>query len=142
MIAHSWDRVAKTTIQNSFKHGGFSNIDDIMPEEKMAFPEDISAVDFEKWLDIDENIEVAAATTEADILQNIQQPSTSSNDTFEQLNYDDEEIEKPPTDHEMRCALNILRRGVQSRADTFKIQYEYENFIYDLLQRGYRQSSV
>jgi len=44
-----------------------------------------------------------------------------------------EVIVAPPTNAQMREALQILRRGVQHRATNFQKHYEYEQFIQELL---------
>jgi len=46
---------------------------------------------------------------------------------------EEEILESPPTNAQMREALQILRRGVQHRATNFQRHYQYEQFIQELL---------
>jgi hypothetical protein len=42
---------------------------------------------------------------------------------------EEEILEAPPSNAQIREALRILRRGVQHRATNFQRHYEYEQFI-------------
>ena len=48
-------------------------------------------------------------------------------------NKEEEILEAPPTNAQMREALRVLCRGVQHRATNFQRHYEYEQFIQKLL---------
>jgi hypothetical protein len=46
---------------------------------------------------------------------------------------EEEILEAPPTNAQMREALQILRGGVQHKATNFQRHYQYEQFIEELL---------
>jgi len=51
-------------------------------------------------------------------------------------------LEAPPTNAQMREALQILRRGVQHRATNFQRHYEYEQFIQEILIANNQQTTL
>ena len=51
-------------------------------------------------------------------------------------------LEAPPTNAQMREALRILRRGVQHRATNFQRHYKYERFIQELLNANKQQTTI
>jgi len=55
---------------------------------------------------------------------------------------EEEILATPPTNAQMREALQILRRGVQHRATNFQRHYEYEQFIQKLLIANEQQATV
>ncbi|GBO07066.1 hypothetical protein AVEN_245622-1 [Araneus ventricosus] len=80
--------------------------------------------EYEELMSIEEYIPVAATLTGMEIC-----PVVCEQD--QAIKVDDSEgdecvEENPPTNAEMRQALDILKRGVQHRATNFKKQYEYE----------------
>lgn len=140
LIAMSWQQVSSSTIKNCFKHGGFSK-EDIEDENlELVQPTDMSTAEFEKWIAIDENIGVAENLTEDDICQ-IVQPSTSQ---VEAENEEEEDLEtlQPPTNTEIRAALDVLRRAVQHKSTDFQTHYGYELFINNLLRNHQRQTTL
>ncbi|GBN43970.1 hypothetical protein AVEN_274732-1 [Araneus ventricosus] len=82
--------------------------------------------EYEKWMSIDEDIPVAATQTDLEIFQAVcEQDQTIKVDDSEE----DECVEEnPPTNAELRQALDILKRGVQHHSTNFKIQYDYEQY--------------
>ncbi|GBO07246.1 hypothetical protein AVEN_179084-1 [Araneus ventricosus] len=80
--------------------------------------------EYEELMSTEEYIPVAATLTGMEIC-----PVVCEQDQVIKV-YDsegDECVEEnPPTNAEMRQALDILKRGVQHRATNFKKQYEYE----------------
>ena len=54
---------------------------------------------------------------------------------------EEEILEAPPTNAQMREALQI-RRGVQHRATNFRRHYEYEQFIQELLIANKQQTTI
>ncbi|GBM86990.1 hypothetical protein AVEN_119906-1 [Araneus ventricosus] len=74
--------------------------------------------EYEEWTSIDKDIPVAATITELEICQAVckQDQATKVDDS------DGDECveENPPTNAEMRQALDILKRGVQHRSTNFK----------------------
>ncbi|GBM71151.1 hypothetical protein AVEN_2764-1 [Araneus ventricosus] len=69
----------------------------------------------EEWMSIDEDIPVPATLTDLEICQAIKVDDSDGDECVE---------ENPPTDAEMRQALDILKRGVQHRSTNFKKQYK------------------
>jgi hypothetical protein len=55
---------------------------------------------------------------------------------------EEEILEAPPTNAQMREAVRILRRGVQHRATNFQRHYEYEQFIQELLNANKQQATL
>ena len=51
-------------------------------------------------------------------------------------------LEAPPTNAQMREALQILRRGVQHRGTNFQRHSEYEQFIQELLIANKLQTTL
>jgi hypothetical protein len=54
----------------------------------------------------------------------------------------EEILEAPPTNAQIREALQILRRGVQQGATNFQRHYEYEQFIQELLIANKQQATI
>ncbi|GBL82945.1 hypothetical protein AVEN_106445-1 [Araneus ventricosus] len=77
-------------------------------------------------MSIDEDIPVAATLIDLEVCQAVceQDQALKVDDS------DGEECveENPPTNAEMRQALDILKRGVQHRSTNFKKQYECEQY--------------
>ncbi|GBN31373.1 hypothetical protein AVEN_175073-1 [Araneus ventricosus] len=74
--------------------------------------------EYEEWMSIDEDIPIAAILKDLEILQVVceQDKAIKVDDSDE-----DECVEgNPPTNAEMREALDILKRGVQHRSTNFK----------------------
>jgi hypothetical protein len=55
---------------------------------------------------------------------------------------EEEMLEAPPTNAQMRAALRVLRRGVQHTATNFQRHYEYEQFIQELLNAIKQQATI
>jgi translation initiation factor 2B subunit (eIF-2B alpha/beta/delta family) len=55
---------------------------------------------------------------------------------------EEEILEAPPTNVQMREALRILRRDVQHRATNFRRHYDYEQFIQELLNTNKQQATI
>ncbi|GBN38241.1 hypothetical protein AVEN_15125-1 [Araneus ventricosus] len=77
-------------------------------------------------MSIDEDIPVAATITDLEICQAVCEQDRA-------LKVDDSDgdecvEENPPTNAEMRQALDILKRVVQHRSTNFKKQYEYKQY--------------
>ncbi|GBL62178.1 hypothetical protein AVEN_130421-1 [Araneus ventricosus] len=78
--------------------------------------------EYEEWMSIDEDIPLAATITDLEVSQ----------DVFEQYQAIKVDIsdgnecveENPPTNAEMRQALDIVKRGVQHRSTNSRKQYD------------------
>ena len=55
---------------------------------------------------------------------------------------EEEILEAPPTNGQMREALQILCRGVQHRATNIQRHYQYEQFIQELLIANKQQTKL
>ncbi|GBL86408.1 hypothetical protein AVEN_164574-1 [Araneus ventricosus] len=90
---------------------------------------------YQEWMSFDGDIPVAATLTDLEICQAVcEQDQVIKVDD----SYGDEWIEKNlPTKAEMRQALDILKCSVQHRSTNFKKQYEYEQYINELLRNNY-----
>lgn len=149
LLASSWKHVSKKTIENCFGKGGFLKPDheitaEVELENAESFIGDMSKDTFENWIEIDASLEVAGPVSLSEICKQIDNDMvdprcTSSNSEDEE---EHEILEPPPSGAEMRDALRILRRGVQYRATHFHKQYEYEEFINELLNSNKKQTTI
>lgn len=144
LMVMSWNRISPATIKNCFISAGFCEVekDDGMTtlQTPESVPDDMTEEDYEAWMVIDRDIPVAAKLTEAEILQTVCEETQNDDEDQE-----DDGItlnEKPPTNAEMRNALKILRRGVQHRSENFQKQYDYEQFINELLSENCKQAKI
>ncbi|GBM80384.1 hypothetical protein AVEN_77637-1 [Araneus ventricosus] len=72
----------------------------------------------EEWMSIDEDIPVAATPTDLEICQAVCEQDKAIK--VDDSDGDECVDENPPTNAEMRQALDILKRGVQHRSINFK----------------------
>jgi hypothetical protein len=144
LVAMSWKRVSEKTIDNCLRKGGFSKTNaetpaseesDLTSEIFDQAPDGMSKEEFENWLDIDNNAEVVATMTVSEICQAVADDKFKLAEESESncTSKEEEILEAPPTNAQMREALRILRRCVQRRATNFQRHYEYEQFIQELL---------
>ncbi|GBL94870.1 hypothetical protein AVEN_197544-1 [Araneus ventricosus] len=70
----------------------------------------------EEWMSIDEDIPAAATLTDLEFFQAINVDNSDGNECVE---------ENPPSNAEMRQALDIFKHSVQHRSKNFKKQWEY-----------------
>jgi hypothetical protein len=152
LVAKSWKRVSEKTIENYFRKGGFSKTNTETPaSEESDFtseifdqaPDSMPKEEFENWLDIDSNAEVVATMTVSEICQAVADDKSKLAEESESNCISKEEIlEAPPTNSQMREALQILCRGVQHTATNFQRHYEYEQFIQELLNANKQQATL
>jgi hypothetical protein len=104
----------------------------------------MSKEEFENWLDIDNNAEVVATMTVSEICEAVANDKFKLAEESESkcISKEEEILEAPPTNAQMREALQILRRGVQHRATNFRRHYEYEQFIQELLIANKQQATI
>lgn len=143
LITMSWSQVSKITIKNCFKHGGFSK-DDIEPEHRNIQPPDMTTSEFEEWMAIDNELNVAQNVTEEEICESLMCKSVTTSSIENQEPEEEVDIQtmQPPTMSEMRKALEVLRRGVQHRSSDFQTHYDYEIFVNNLLRENQRQTTL
>jgi len=106
-------------------------------------PEGMSQEEFENWLDIGNNAEVTDTMTVMEICQAVaDDKSTLAVESESNCTSKEEEIlEVPPTNVQMRAALRILRRGLQHRATNCQRHYEYEQSIQEILNVNKQQAT-
>jgi predicted esterase YcpF (UPF0227 family) len=104
----------------------------------------MSKEEFENWLDIDNNAEVVATMTVSEICEAVAIDKSKLAEESESncTSTEEEILEAPPTNAQMRKALNILRRGEQHKATNFQRHYEYEKFIQELLIANKQQATL
>ena len=83
--------------------------------------------DFGAWTDIDEKLETSAALTDYDICEAV----SNTNEISMSVSHEDEpenaiEEEKTPMRAEMKNALQILRLGMQRKAEADRFHKHYE----------------
>jgi hypothetical protein len=107
-------------------------------------PDGMSKEEFENWLDIDNNAEVVATMTVSELCQAVADDKSKLAEESESncTSKEEEILEAPPTNAQMREALRILRSGVQHRATNFQRHYEYEQFIQELLNANKQQPTI
>ncbi|GBM03881.1 hypothetical protein AVEN_48709-1 [Araneus ventricosus] len=101
----------------------------------------------EEWMSIDEGIPVSATLTDMEIRQAVcEQDQTTSVDDSDGNECPEEYL---PKNAKMRQAHDILKRGVQHRPTNKnekqtnkKKQYEYEQYINELLRNNCRQATI
>jgi hypothetical protein len=90
-------------------------------------PDGTSKEEFENWLDIDNNAEVVATMTVSEIYEAVgNDKSRLAEESESNCTRKEEILEAPPTNAQMREALQILRRRVQHRTTNFQRHYECE----------------
>lgn len=143
LLAMSWNNVSGSTIRNCFKHGGFSKQAPESEDTADIRPLDMTVDEFQEWMEIDEDIIVAARPTEDDVCEAATSSDSQVGEEEAEAEDDDAtEPPQPPTNAEMREALKVLRCGVQHRSVDFQKHYEYERFINDLLRENQRQTTI
>ncbi|GBN06791.1 hypothetical protein AVEN_214897-1 [Araneus ventricosus] len=90
--------------------------------------------EYEMWMPIDEDIPVAATITDYEICHAVCEQDQAIK--VDDSDGDECVVENTPTNAEMRQVLDILIRGIQHRPTNFKKQYEYEQYINDLLRNN------
>nr|XP_018915508.1 PREDICTED: uncharacterized protein LOC109042972 isoform X2 [Bemisia tabaci] len=134
-IREAWDKTSEKTIRNCFRKAGFCKT----PIEIDA-PSVPTTDDFEELFALEETEKICSVPTEEDICVQILQ----KHEEEEQISDTDEKEPPlpPPSNREMRNALATLRRGVQSLAENFEVQYQYESFVNALLRDNTKQATI
>jgi hypothetical protein len=104
----------------------------------------VSKEEFENCLDIDNNAEVVATMTVSEICEAVVNNKSKLAEESESncMSKEEEILEAPPTNAQMREALQILHRGVQHRATNLQRHYKYEQFIQKLLIANKQQATL
>ncbi|GBN17187.1 hypothetical protein AVEN_147666-1 [Araneus ventricosus] len=96
--------------------------------------------EYGEWMSIDEYLPLAATITDLEIFQAVCEQDQSIK--VDDSDGDECVEENPPTNAEIRQALDIVKRGVQHHSTNFKKQYEYEQYINELLRNNCRQATI
>ncbi|GBN60201.1 hypothetical protein AVEN_190743-1 [Araneus ventricosus] len=140
LLTSSWNRISADAIRNCFAHGRLCEA----LEEKLSTviepPEAMQKEEYEQWTFIDEVIPVAVTLTDLEICRAVcEQVQAIEGDDSD----GDECVEgNPPTNAEMRQALDILNHGMQYHSTNFRKQYEYKQYINELLRNNSRQAAI
>jgi hypothetical protein len=104
----------------------------------------MSKEEFQNWLDIDNNAEVVATMTVSEICEAVANDKSKLAEESESscTSKEEEILEAPPTNGQMREALQILRRGVQHKSTNFQRHYQYEQFIQELQIANKQQTTI
>jgi hypothetical protein len=124
LVAMSWKQASEKTIENCLRKCGFSKTNAGTPASKEPdltneifdqASDGMSKEEFENWLDIDNNAAVVATMTVSVICQAVADDKSKLTEESESNRTikEEEVLEAPPTNAQMREALRILRRGVQ-----------------------------
>lgn len=153
-LASAWkNSVTEETVINCFRKGGFKPADktndDHSQKEPTPFPDpndiDLDMDEFEEWLNIDENVQTMATTTEEEIVAEIQHQGDEKEKSDDDDDDDDETLSAPPSMREMTNALEVLKRGIRYYVDDvheFNVQYDYENLITKIVSRNKVQTKI
>jgi len=95
-------------------------------------------------LDIDKNAEVVATMTGSEICEVVVNDKSKLAEESESncTSKEEEILEAPPTNAQMKEALQILRRGVQHRATNFQRHYQYEQFFQEVQFANKQQTTL
>ena len=146
LAAAAWERVTETTSRNCFRKGGFV-LDFITSEENnddiaISTPCNLSEQEFLDWIDIDQYLPTTHEVTDEDILSKIAEHIVDENAEVEEEADDDNIEERIPTNQERLGALEVLKRGVHHYASNFKVHYNYERFISNLINENKKQTKI
>ncbi|XP_062606703.1 tigger transposable element-derived protein 4-like [Saccostrea cucullata] len=116
MLNNAWNKVTEKTIKNCFRHAKFViNEPENTPDEEEEDPEDdipLAAlrlrVPFEDYAQVDENVNTAESTTDADIVESIKATKNEEKEESEEENEPEPPKKKPPTP-EVRAAYELIQ---------------------------------
>lgn len=142
MATKAWNQVSDKTIRNCFRKGGFIS-GDVEAEDARNFylPPHLLEQQFEEWNSVDDNVETAGELLDEDILADYLDENPVD-DHSEVESDDDSSSVRIPTNKEMLNALEVLKAGVLSLSAEFQIQYDYENFILNLVNKNKKQTTI
>ncbi|KAL4096621.1 hypothetical protein QTP88_021540 [Uroleucon formosanum] len=139
-VNEAWNNINDVTIRNCFRHGGFVKMEE---EKEDNHNKDLADKTYEDWMDIDRDLPTSEEYSEDQICQSIINEITNNND--EENDESDEKVEvvvKPPSNKEVLEALDVIRRAVHHRGNNFNIQYEYEQYIFGILEENKKQTKI
>lgn len=121
LLVMSWADITDVTIRNCWRAGG---LNETQQEEVVNTADDaedwsviISSDRFDEYVDIDNDVQTSAEVTDEDIIDQVI-AETSSQDSDAESDENDSQIveaEKPPSNKDMRAALETLKRGLYDR---------------------------
>jgi hypothetical protein len=111
MLVDSWRSVKPETISNCFMSGLTEDVgDEFLGFSQEDIPHNIDAEEYESYLNIDEDVETEGALTDSQICEGLK--TTADADEEEE---DETPALPPPSNAEVICALDVLRRRVQHK---------------------------
>lgn len=116
LLAKSWNNVSDDTIHAWLQSAGSSESPDNLESDQQNTG--LRTEDF-----LEASMEVCTSGSDKEGLAD-----------GNELKKEDVECQQPPTAAQMREALRVLQLGVYHRSDQFEMQYEYEQFINNLLR--------
>lgn len=144
MAAKSWDKVSEKTIKNCFKKGGFisnetenASDENIESDANFYLPPFVMQQQFEEWNAIDDNVPATGEGDEDLLLPYLEE---QNEEEYEDDNLD--ELTTIPTNGEILHAVEVLKSAVMHFSSEFEIQYNYENFIMNILHKNMKQTKI
>ncbi|CAI6372202.1 unnamed protein product [Macrosiphum euphorbiae] len=140
-VNEAWNNISDVTIRNCFRHGGFVKTEE-EEEEEDDHSKDLADKTYEDWMDIDRDLQTSEEYSEDQISQSIINDKDNDEENDES---DEEEVDvvvKPPSNNEVLEALDVIRRAVHHRGNNFNIQYEYEQYIFEILEENKKQTKI
>lgn len=144
IIRKSWEEVKESTISNCFRKAGFllpkpiadevnQENEEIEPEEWKKFQKCFSLdLDFDTFVDIDENLAITEYLSESDILQAIN-TNDGDSDQEEENNEEETVSNNPPTALQVLAAAETVRSYIQAQSGVddgiFSTLNVLENFL-------------
>jgi len=141
-VNEAWNNISDVTIRNCFRHGGLVKTEE-EEEEEDDHSKDLADKTYEDWMDIDRDLQTSEEYSEDQICQSIINEITNNND--EENDESDEEVDvvvKPPSNKKVLEALDVIRRAVHHRGNNFNTQYEYEQYIFGMLEENKKQIKI
>ena len=145
LLEMAWEDVKAVSIRNCWAKGGLK----VGPsEEPQSESEEIpvSTEIWERWLDIDRDAPVAGPLIDEDIVSEIMTVDTDETEVID-IDSDENDVEVqaelPPTNREMREAMDTLKRGLKSRGfNDFVFLNRAERILSNVLADSLPQAKV
>ncbi len=145
LLSKSWKNVGEGTMQNCFRHGGFTKTDVEKNSSSPGKPHDLCEEEYADWINIDTNLEVACKPNEEDIYAeliraNVDDPAGSDSDD----EGEDESDDGSPLNKGIIDVVAVLRKALQHRTGGafFHTRYSYEREIMKLVEDGKKQTTL
>ncbi|TRY63802.1 hypothetical protein TCAL_15199 [Tigriopus californicus] len=146
MLSGAWAKVSSQTIINCWKKAGFYNDIDVITAQQTSTVDEfqpnnlqMTRKEFENWVDIDNNIQVALELSDEHILDSIIEGEKQDNEEEEEdvdKPPEEEEEETPMKNSEIRQCLKKIRRslevkGFEDMASVSQLESKISDFIWN-----------